>query len=518
MTAAHVPEAIAGYRIVRRLGAGDLGAVYLARNPVLPREDALKVLAPQLSAVGDFAAEFLQSVDTGSVLSHPNIVPIYARGEFAQQLWVAMQFVDGGNLDEVLAQGAMSPRRAVRVVAEAAKALDYAHGQRVIHGAVHPANVLLTASGSGAERVLLSDFGSGRVLDAAGRPRANRSAAPYSAPEVLKGAPYDRLTDVYSLGCVLFRMWTGEVPDPARPVADATAGLPSPAVAVLAKAMARDPAVRYESAGELAAAAAAAVPPEPVERQPLFRSPAPPPAGRRRRRGAIVAALLAAIVLTVAAVVGTQLSGSSSGGGTDPDALPSPAPQRTVAVSELKGLLLDAAQLRAIFGVTMSMAQDEARLGREPQDNAACAGAFVPGEVREYTTTGYLGVQFQRWEERAAEGGVGGILPNVSQAVVAFPSAAVAKLFDERERDRWAACVNRQIVIGSTRVVFSDLGYSDRGVLTLKQTSEGGMGLGCGRALTIRGNVAVDVVACFTEDDEAKAVAVLDQIADGIES
>jgi hypothetical protein len=508
MTTAAVPDVVAGYRVTRLLGSGDLGAVYLSHNPALPRQDALKVLTPQLSVNATFAAEFVRSVETSSNLSHSNIVPIYASGEFEQRYWVATQFVDGGDVDAALRHGDVKPGRAIHIVAEVAKALDYAHQQHITHSAVHPGNILLTTADSGTERVLLSDFGSAEALDAAGRPRSSRRAAPYSAPEVLDGAPYGLPADVYSLGCVLFRLWTGRVPDLSQPV-EWTTGLPGSVAAVLARATARDPALRFGSAGEFAAAAAAASQAESARGQALLDAESERHRSRLRRWGAAAAAavLAGAVVLAMTQVSGREVEGRA----TKSTALPTP-----VAVKDLPRLLLGADELDKVVGVSMAVAQDEAKLGLEPHDNAGCAGAFMPSEVREYTSTGYLGVQFQRWTEVVPPGGVGGVLPWISQAVVAFPNAAVAELFRTRETQRWGKCDNQQLDLGPVQIVFSDVHTTDNGVLTLKQTLEGGLGIGCNRALAVRNNVAVDVVTCYSDDDLGKALAIVEEISDRI--
>jgi hypothetical protein len=499
-----VPDAIAGYRITRPVGTGDLGTVYLSQDPQLPRVDALKVLAPQLTENKLLVAEFERSVELASNLSHPNVVPIYASGQFAQQRWVAMQFVEGGNVDEAVRHGTMNPARATHVVAEVAKALDYAHHRGVVHGAVHPGNVLLSEADSGPERVLLGDFGSARVLDAAVRPRPARLAAPYSAPEVLDGLPYTTAADVYSLGCLLFRLWTGRIPDLSQPV-EWTTGLPAPIAAVVAQATAKDPRHRFGSPGELAAAASAA-----HAEYECAQSVSEAASLRRRSRSKRWGAAAATAVLIVAAVFAlSRVSGRDVGG----HPIKSTAVPTPVAVKALPGLLLDAGDLGKLVGVPMTIAQNESKLGLEEHDNAACAGAFMPTEVREYTTTGYLGVKFQRWVEQVAPGQVGGVLPWLAQAVAAFPSAAVADLFRARETQRWTACDKQQIVFSDVQIVLSDVRTSDKGVLTIKQTLEGGLGVACTRAVAVRNNVAIDANVCSTDDDRGRVLNLVDAIS-----
>lgn len=138
-------EMVAGYRIERSLGAGGMGAVYLAHDPHLPRLDALKVLSADLSRDPDFRARFVREANVTSKLDHPNIVSIYNRGETEDgQLWIAMQFVEGTDADAALRAGTMTPVRAVHVVTEVAKALDHAHHRNVVHRDIKPANFLLS--------------------------------------------------------------------------------------------------------------------------------------------------------------------------------------------------------------------------------------------------------------------------------------------------------------------------------------------------------------------------------------
>ena len=267
----------AGYQIERVLGVGGMGTVYLARNPSLPRSDALKVLSAELSRDANFRARFVREADVSAGLSHPNIVGIYRRGEADGQLWIAMQFVDGTDAEKALQAGTMTPRRAVHIIGEVAKALDYAHQRHVVHRDVKPANFLLSSDGDEGERVLLADFGIARALDDAHSLTATGSVmatVTYAAPEALTGAKVDGRADIYGLGCSLFRLMTGRAPYPGKDIAavmmahlnqppprlsSVRPGLPPALDDVLAKAMAKDPAQRYGTARELAAASYPAI-------------------------------------------------------------------------------------------------------------------------------------------------------------------------------------------------------------------------------------------------------------------
>lgn len=380
---------VAGYRIERVLGSGGMGTVYLARHRTLPRSDALKILSAELSVDTEFRARFIREADLAATLNHPNIVTIFDRGETDDgQLWIAMEFVDGTAADskKVLAQ--MTSARAVYIVKEIAKALDYAHSRKLLHRDIKPGNFLLSGPVGDQERVLLADFGIARALDDATSLTATGAllfTAAYAAPEAVQGGPVDHRADIYALGCSLFRLVTGRTPyaefsglsamlmaHVMQPIPRATAVAPNlpPAIDdVIAHALAKNPAERFQSAGALAAAAAAALGAHPAIRptgaetrdwstpapayphpslhlpshtRPTVPAPArsgssappqqyldaqrrgpappqpPPPTGpgrgRRRRRGLILGALALAGIVAAAAVVGVSLLAHQGGG------------------------------------------------------------------------------------------------------------------------------------------------------------------------------------------------------------
>lgn len=272
-----VGSVVAGYRVEAVLGAGGMGTVYLAKNPVLPRHDALKVLSAELSGDRAFRERFIREADIVSQFDHPNIVSIYGRGETDDgQLWIALQYIEGTDAEAALRAGTMTPQRAIHIVTEVAKALDYAHQRNVVHHDVKSANLLLSDESGDSERVFLSDFGVARPIDDADRSMdgAFTATLAYSAPEVITGAQIDGRADLYSLGCTLFRLLTGKQPYQADGVVGTIRAhlqqsqprvsdhLPwaTPELdAVIAKALAKDPVQRFGSAREFAAAAAAAM-------------------------------------------------------------------------------------------------------------------------------------------------------------------------------------------------------------------------------------------------------------------
>jgi eukaryotic-like serine/threonine-protein kinase len=139
-----VGTVVGGYRIQGVLGSGGMGTVYRAAHPALPRSDALKILSSEYSQDPQFRARFVREADLAAILDHPNIVAIYNRGETDDgQLWIAMQYVPGSDADKEITQGWMTPKRAVHIITELAKALDYAHERNLLHRDVKPANFLL---------------------------------------------------------------------------------------------------------------------------------------------------------------------------------------------------------------------------------------------------------------------------------------------------------------------------------------------------------------------------------------
>ena len=267
---------VAGYRIEAVLGSGGMGTVYRAAHPSLPRSDALKVLSSELSQDPQFRSRFMREADLAATLDHPNIVTVHNRGETEDgQLWIAMQYVQGSDADREVQAGRMTPERAVHILSEVAKALDYAHRHHILHRDVKPANFLLAAND---ERVFLADFGIARARDDAAGLTATgmvMASVAYAAPESLGGDNIDGRADIYSLGCSLFRLLTQKTPfggsggmaamaaahlsQPVPRVTELVPALPPAIDAVIAKAMAKEPADRYQTATEFAQAAAAAL-------------------------------------------------------------------------------------------------------------------------------------------------------------------------------------------------------------------------------------------------------------------
>ena len=193
-----------------------MGEVYLAQHPRLPRQDALKVLAADVSADADYRARFSREADLASTLWHPHIVGVHDRGEEEGQLWISMDFVDGLDAARLLADrypAGMPVEEVARIVTAVASALDHAHKQGLLHRDVKPANIMMThLDDDGEQRILLTDFGIARnVNDISGLTKTNMTVGTvaYCAPEQLLGEDIDGRADQYSLAATAYHLLTG---------------------------------------------------------------------------------------------------------------------------------------------------------------------------------------------------------------------------------------------------------------------------------------------------------------------
>ena len=204
----------AGFRIVRSLGSGGMGEVYLIQHPRLPRRNALKILSANLSADPDYRARFNREANLASTLYHPHIVGVHDRGEYNGQLWLSMDFVDGQDAGRLLASrypAGMPVDMVLSIITAVASALDDAHRQGLLHRDVKPANIMLTHD-DGEQRILLTDFGIARsVDDISGLTSTNMSVGTvaYSAPEQLMGEEIDGRADQYALAATAYHLLTG---------------------------------------------------------------------------------------------------------------------------------------------------------------------------------------------------------------------------------------------------------------------------------------------------------------------
>ncbi len=347
-------DLFAGHRIEAVAGRGGMGVVYRATQLDLERPVALKLIAAHLAEDPDFRERFMRESRLAASIDHPHVIPIYYAGSENQALYLAMRYVDGEDLRFLVRrEGYLHPDRAARIVDQLGGALDAAHAKGLVHRDVKPANVLLTTD----DHAYLTDFGlTKRLMETSALSRSGQwvGTLGYVAPEQIRGQRVDARTDVFALGCVLFFALTGATPfqresdeatlwahlnDPPEPVDVLAPDVPEAFGAVVARALAKDPDDRYQSAGDLGRAALAAAG-ESVASRPerlVARGAAAPDGGdadttapntdeetnlvpggpaaqrRNRRRSGIAAgvfAVLAVIAAAVALVSGNATSTS----------------------------------------------------------------------------------------------------------------------------------------------------------------------------------------------------------------
>jgi len=312
----------AGYTIVRRIGAGGMGEVYLVKHPRLPRQDALKVLRPEVSADGEYRERFNREADMAASLWHPHIVGVHDRGDSDGQLWIAMDYVDGtdaGRLVHDQYPDGLPGADVGRIVAAVADALDYAHQRLLLHRDVKPANILIAGPGAAESRILLADFGIARWTDdPSGLTATNMTVGTvsYAAPEQLVGGELDGRADQYALAATAFHLLTGAPPfkhsNPAVVISQHLSATP-PAIGdrrpelaaldpVFAKALAKDPRDRYEHCADFARALRHRLGEDDSGETRLSAPVAAPVSGGRSplRAGILIPAML--VVLLVAAI------------------------------------------------------------------------------------------------------------------------------------------------------------------------------------------------------------------------
>ena len=256
------------YAVIERVGVGGMAEVYRARDELLGREVAVKVLSERLSTDRSFVERFRREAQAAANLSHPNIVSLYDYGSDNGDYYIVMEFIDGRGLDEIIrAEGPLMPERAGEIAADVARALERAHGQGLVHRDVKPNNIMITSYG----QTKVTDFGIVRALGGDSEATMTQTGmvigtAAYLSPEQAQGAPVDARSDVYSLGCVLYESLTGQPPftgdtplsiaykhvrEHAEPPSSVNPDVPESLDAITMKALAKNPANRYSSAKEM---------------------------------------------------------------------------------------------------------------------------------------------------------------------------------------------------------------------------------------------------------------------------
>ncbi|UYP19054.1 Stk1 family PASTA domain-containing Ser/Thr kinase [Rhodococcus sp. Z13] len=259
------------YELGEILGFGGMSEVHLARDLRLGRDVAIKVLRADLARDPTFYLRFRREAQNAAALNHPAIVAVYDTGEAETEAgplpYIVMEYVEGETLrDIVRSNGPLAPKRAMEIIADVCAALDFSHRNMIVHRDVKPANVMINKAGA----VKVMDFGIARAISDAASPMTQTAAvigtAQYLSPEQARGEQVDARSDVYSVGCVLFEILTGEPPfkgdspvavayqhvreDPPLP-SSVNPAVPPELDSVILKAMAKNPANRYQSAAEM---------------------------------------------------------------------------------------------------------------------------------------------------------------------------------------------------------------------------------------------------------------------------
>ncbi len=265
------------YRVLELVGQGGMASVYRAEDPRLFRQVAIKVPHAHLAADPDFSARFLREAQAVAALRHPNIVQVFDFGEEGATAFMVMELIEGPTLAAMLAEltgraAFMSPTDVVALGSAIGSAIDYAAARGMIHRDIKPSNIIM----DGGRRPVLTDYGIARVLGATSHtvPGIVVGSAHYMSPEQAQGLPLDARSDLYSLAVVLFEALTGRVPfggettmtvlmqhmtTPPPPVRSYNRLLPAGFDPTWARALAKDPAHRYQNGAELGGALHAAL-------------------------------------------------------------------------------------------------------------------------------------------------------------------------------------------------------------------------------------------------------------------
>jgi serine/threonine protein kinase len=550
-------EMFASYRIVRLLGSGGMGEVYLAEHPRLPRRDALKVLPAEFSADSEYRQRFVREADLAANLWHPHIVSVHDRGEHNGQLWISMNYVDGVDAAHLLSERApegLPTDQVLRIVEAVASALDYAHKQGLLHRDVKPANIMLShADAEGEQRVLLTDFGIARsVGEISGLTATNMTVGTvaYSAPEQLLGEDLDGRTDQYALAATAYHLLTGSHLFPHSSPAVVISrhlNVQPPALAdtrpelaaldpIMSMALAKDPNDRFQRCSDFAralndqngSASRGTFASAPTR---LAKAPQQPTGGtvKRSSRPWFIAAVVGVVLVAVVGFLAwrpwsrdTQSTpGASTSSASTPVTTTTSAKSPPPAVfpsSAIETLMLTPAEIRRntngeFHGPTpgTDMIMSDSSFGTYDKADyitpPTCVGVVFGADNSVYKETGFEAIRDQTFDPSRY------MLGNtVEQTAVVFPTADQARAVLASQTKRWQTCASSYASPQDPRYqIFQNQGEGGFGwalspvavtddLITVKMGGVNVMGEGnhqaCQQALGRRANVIVQTKVC----------------------
>lgn len=324
-----IGKTIGQYTILEEIGRGGMATVYSAMQNSMNRKVAIKILPPHFMHDPGFLERFVREVEVISHLEHPHILPIYDYGQVDGVPFIAMRFLGGGSMAQMIRRGVIPLEAIDKPFSQVCQALDYAHQQGIIHRDLKPGNIMLDETGN----AYLSDFGIARVMGSNLTGSAIIGTPAYMSPEQAHGMAIDARSDIYSMGVVLFELITGREPfqaetpmglllmhinEPLPPISDFREKVPETVQEVVETATAKNPDDRYSSAGEMARAFSAALRGEKLETRisaaartkPRFDATLPPV--KQPNQGGTLVPTVPISDATPAAATGPVTAGTSS--------------------------------------------------------------------------------------------------------------------------------------------------------------------------------------------------------------
>lgn len=535
-----------------------MGEVYLVDHPRLPRYEALKIMPPAVSANVEFRQRFNREAELAAELWHPHIVSVHDRGEADGHLWITMDYVEGTDAGHFIVEqypSGVPPAVAADIVTAVAEALDYAHGRGCLHRDVKPANILLSNPEARGRRILLSDFGLARELeDSSGLTATNMTVGSihYAAPEQLMGQRLDGRADQYALGATAYHLLTGRPPfDNSKGAVVISHHLTTPPPlmatnrpdlgrldAVIGRAMAKDPAGRFENCHEFARHFAEVVASEPDNRGATLVTPStpapsvspparlsPPPstpteaivatAPKGSRRGLLIGAAIAAVLVVVAGAVliptliakDDETAGVAQTSSANADYDPAP---RSVGPENVLKFVLPVTEMSDVVGVdlTESGPAETQLYDTEGQITPAqCAGAVVTGTQLVYGEVGYIGAHITKYSGDNAY---------AEQTMVLAPSAADAEEIRTTSLGQWDDCAGTVDNSGPPGATTLDATEATDNMITV--SGNGPYGEHCQHTLGTWSNAVVEALVCSNTELTDQTQRIVQQVLENTQN